>query len=186
MVEVSRNEPVQLVAGDTWKWTRELVDYPASDGWTLHYYFRGPNDAAFDFAATPAGDDHAVTVAATDTQTYTAGGYDWQAFASKGGERYKVDQGRLTVEANFAAPGAGFDPRPHPRRVLAAIEAVIEGRATKDQENYSIAGRSLSRTPIADLLRLRDQYRAEVARLDDAADLAAGLPSKRSVFVRFS
>ena len=45
-----------------------------------------------------------------------------------------------------------------------ASEAVIEGQVTKDQENYSIAGRSLSCTPIAYLLSLPDYYRTEFIR----------------------
>ena len=53
----------------------------------------------------------------------------------------------------------------HVRRVIDAIEAVIERRATKDQKSYSIDGRSLERTPIDELLLLRDRYRAEWQRL---------------------
>ncbi len=51
----------------------------------------------------------------------------------------------------------------HARRMLNAIEAALEGRASKDTESYTIEGRSLSRTPIPDLLRLRAIYRREVA-----------------------
>ena len=54
-----------------------------------------------------------------------------------------------------------IDVQSHARKVLSAIEAVIEGRASQDQMSYSIAGRSLSRMPIDDLLTLRDRYRAE-------------------------
>jgi len=73
----------------------------------------------------------------------------------------------------------------HARRVLTAIEAVIEGRASKDQEEYTIGTRSLKRTPIKDLLVLRDAYKAEVAHEDAQYRLAQGLPNPRKVRVRF-
>ena len=38
-VDIPENEPDTLRAGDTWKWTRTLADYPAS-AWTLKYRFK--------------------------------------------------------------------------------------------------------------------------------------------------
>jgi hypothetical protein len=61
-----------------------------------------------------------------------------------------------------ASQGAGQDPRSHARKTLDAIEAVVEGRATKDQQAYTIGGRSLQRMPIKDLMYFRGVYRAEV------------------------
>ena len=186
MPEIPSNEPARLVAGDTWQWTRSLEDYKASDGWTLSYAMIASPGVSFTITAAAAGDDHAVTVAAATTAGYAAGKYLWQAYVTKAAERFKVDEGLLEVEADFATAGASYDPREHARVVLAAIEAVIEDRATKDQESYSINGRSLSRTPLADLLKLRATYRDEVRRLDQAEALAAGLDGGRNVYVRFS
>ena len=45
--------------------------------------------------------------------------------------------------------------------MLDGIEAVLENRASQDQMSYSIAGRSLSRMSIDDLLTFRARYRAE-------------------------
>ena len=63
---------------------------------------------------------------------------------------------------DLATKSTGYDARTHARIVLDAIEAVIENRASKDQERYMIAGRELWRTPIPMLLKLRQTYRAEV------------------------
>ena len=38
--------------------------------------------------------------------------------------------------------------------------AVIEKRATKDQESYSLNGRSLTRTSVEELQRLKNNYQA--------------------------
>ena len=42
--------------------------------------------------------------------------------------------------------------------------AIIEGRASQDQMSYSIAGRSLSRMSIDDLLQFEGVYRARWLR----------------------
>jgi hypothetical protein len=122
-------------------------------------------------------------VAAATTAGYAAGTYDWRARVSKAGEVYTVGEGRLTVRNAFSA--ATFDARTHARKTLDAIEAVIEGRASSSTAEYTIAGRSLKHIPVADLLALRDKYRAEVLHEDAAAAVAAGLPDRRRVFVRF-
>ena len=62
---------------------------------------------------------------------------------------------------------------------------MIENRATMDQQEYAIGGRSLKRTPMADLLRLRSVYRTEVKNEIAAERLAAGLPAGGKVQVRF-
>jgi hypothetical protein len=49
-------------------------------------------------------------------------------------------------------------------RTLAAIEAVIGGRATSDIEAYQIAGRAVTKIPMKELLRLRGIYKAVVWR----------------------
>jgi hypothetical protein len=69
----------------------------------------------------------------------------------------------MRVKPNLLAPGA--DGRSFVKQALDAIEAVLAKRATKDQERYVIevngSRRELWRTPIGDLLKLRDRYRAE-------------------------
>lgn len=69
----------------------------------------------------------------------------------------------------------------HAKKTLAALEAVIEGRASKDQESYTIAGRQLSRTPIPDLLLLLSTYERKVAREDRVGD---GKTKRRGNLIR--
>ena len=182
MADIPTLEPTTANAGDTWRWTRTLADYPASAGWALSYtLINGTTKITIN--ASASGDAHAVTVSAATTAGYTAGTYDWRARVTKAGEVYTVGEGRLTVRNAYA--GSTFDARSHARKTLEAIEAVIEGRASSSTLEYSIAGRSLKHIPAADLLALRDRYRAEVKREDAAAAVAAGLPDQRRVYVRF-
>jgi hypothetical protein len=163
-----------LIAGDSLDFTREVPDYPATDGWTLTYRL-APRMAgtAITFGATASGSLYRVQVLAATTAAWTAGEYSWAAYVTKAADRYTVDSGSITIQPD---PGvvAASDTRSHARRVLAAIEAVIEGRATRDQEEYTIGNRSLKRTPIRDLLTLRDRYKSEVNAEDAGRRLLAG------------
>jgi hypothetical protein len=85
--------------------------------------------------------------------------------ATNGSEVQELEEGQLEIIADLAGAAEGHDPRKHAEKVLAAIESVIESRASKDQMAYTINGRSLSRTPLADLLQLRATYRKEVREL---------------------
>jgi hypothetical protein len=88
--------------------------------------------------------------------------YQWNLYVTKtsSSERLRLESGEWEVVQNISTDTSA-DPQSHARKVLTAIEAVIEGRASVDQSSYSIAGRSLSRMSIDELLLFRDRYRAE-------------------------
>jgi len=178
-------EPEAIVAGDTLAWSRSLADYPAGT-WTLTYRARLLGGTAeITIVAGASGTAHLVGVAAATSAGYTPGTYEWAAAVSSGSERHEIGRGLWVVKADPAALPAGFDGRSHARQVLEAIEAVIAGRATKDQAAYTINGRQLTRTPIPDLLLLRDRYKAEVAREEQADRLNRGLAPRNRLQVRF-
>ena len=159
-VNYPTSEPDELIAGDRWAWKRsDLTDYPVAD-YALTYSARLEDSGATEIGitASESGSDYVVEVAAATTAAYTVGVYHWQAYITRtsDSERVTVDSGTFEVIAD--RDNATTDPRSHIKIVLDAIQAVIEGRATKDQESYSIQGRSLSRTSIEDLLMLRDRY----------------------------
>lgn len=162
-------EPVELRAGDTWLWERQdLVDYPAGT-WNLKYALK--NAAShIEISAAASGVYHRVTVAMATTLGYTAGIYSMVAYVESASERYEVERRSIEVLAAFAN-AAALDNRSHSRTVLDAIEAVIESRATLDQQEYTIGSRSLKRTPLADLIMLREKYRGLVYT-EEQGDLA--------------
>lgn len=160
-----QTEPKELIVADRWAWKRTDLgaDYaPAS--YTLSYSCRleGAAQQTFSITASASGSDYLVEVSSTTTKNYTVGRYHWQAYITRNSdsERVMIDYGTWELKPNRVTSYA--DPRSHARKVLDAIEAVIEGRATKDQESYTIGDRSLSRTPIPELLQLRKEYQAEV------------------------
>lgn len=183
--DIPTSEPSELRAGDTWTWTKTVADYPATS-WTLKYRFKNAA-GGFEITASTSGTDYSVTVAASTTAGYAAGAYSWMAWVEGGSsEKYTVDTGTVTINPDYrtGTATAAFDDRTHAQTVLDAIEAVIEGRAAKDQEEYTIAGRSLKRTPIASLLKLRQHYLAEVAAQKAREAIANGTGTGRRIQFR--
>lgn len=163
---VSASVPATLVAGDGWSW----ADAEASAAcpppfWGLRYVFRPVEGGGrFEVVATVADGAFLLSADPTFTAIRVPGWYLWTAVAAAadGGDRRTLKSGRVQIMPDPLATMAN-DGRGAAERILAAIEATLEGRVTKDAESYSIEGRSISRTPIADLLRLRNVYAAEVA-----------------------
>ncbi len=175
-----QNFPTSITAGLSL--TCEVItdDYPAP-GWVLRAVLRGP--ASIDLTAAARGTGHVFSATAAITGTWEPGLYAVSVRAISGEDIHELEAGQVTIVADLVAIGAAHDPRGHAQRTLAAIEAVIEGRASRDQQSYTINGRTLVRTAIADLLMLRDRYRKEVAALT-----SGGRPGKlvrRQVKVRF-
>lgn len=193
-------EPLELIIGDTITWIRrdvtaisendngdpETIEIKASAGWALKWTAVGKlGIATITAAADPDdADDFKFTAAAGTTAAYVAGEYLWQLTATKTTTRYTIAEGRVTFLDNIAGRSAAYDNRSHAKKVLDAIEAVIEGRATMDQQSYQIGGRSLSRTPLGDLMKLRSLYKAEYEGEKTLDDIKNGLGG-RKILARF-
>lgn len=177
-------EPRSLVIGDTWKWKRSLAAFPA-DEFTLSYAFTDAGTNQFTVTASADGTDHLVSVAKTTTVNYTKGDYQWQAYVTEiaTGERFSIAAGFTTLDPNYAT--AAVDDRSHARTTLDAINALIEGKATADQASMSIAGRSLSRYSVDEILKWKSHYEALVGREEQAADISLGRGSRGKVRIRF-
>jgi len=175
-------EPNIVTAGDLITWQRTLTDYPANV-WTLNYVFINKN-YKYSATGTASGTDHAVSISSSTTANWAPGEYRWQSYVTSGSDRITIGEGNLTVKPNFAT-ATTLDTRSIVKRTLDAIEAVIEGRASQDQQEYTIGNRSLTRTPIADLIVLRDKYKMEYLKELQAEKLKNGLSSNNKIIVRF-
>lgn len=162
MVDALTQFPKLIQGGISFRAT-VVSDMYQAPSWSVTAHLRGP--ASIDITATGTLADHEFTVPAAVTAGYAPGQYAVSVRATDGTDVFEIEAGTLDIVADIAAQAAGHDPRGHAERVLSAIEAVIEGRATKDQNSYKINNRELVRTTIAELLELRKTYRHEVARL---------------------
>jgi hypothetical protein len=153
--------PQSTTAGTTLALSLALTAYPAPD-WSASLILRGAQ--SIDLASQFDGKLHTFTATADVTAAWKPGDYWYSLRVTDGDNVHEVETGTLTVDPDLAAMGE-FDGRTHAERTLQAIEAVIEGRASRDQDSYRINNRELRRTPISQLLKLRDVYRQEVRRL---------------------
>lgn len=177
-------EPTELVAGDTAKWRVYEQDYLPGT-WTISYSFVSSLGRIQITGSNNGDNTHLITATAATTADWSPGSYYYQVYATSGSERYCLREGYIEIKANFATHSAGLDARSHTKKVLDALEAMIEGKASKDQAGYSIAGRSLQRMSPSELIDWLEHYKAkwqrEQAKLDGSRDLASG----RKVKARF-
>lgn len=176
-------EPDVITEGDTIKWKRYLADYLPADGWVLSYALVNAS-GQIAFSATADGQYHLVNVPVATSSVWPAGEYSWQAYVTKDGERHTVGAGHIEVRRNFAAEALGRDARSHARKVLDALKATMEGKASVDQLAVSIRGRSISRLNPSELIKWIDFYEKQVAREDAEDRVRRGLSSPRKISYR--
>ena len=123
---------------------------------------RGP--IAINLPATIDGDEFVFSADASTTATWSAGDYWYSVRVTSGSAVQELESGQVTVLPDMATASSGYDGRTQAEIALAAIEAVLANRATKDQDRYRINNRELYRTSISDLVKLRDFYRDLVNR----------------------
>lgn len=184
MTDIPSIEPEKFTAGDTVEWTKTIGDYPAGDGWTLSYVLATDgNQITFD--ASAAGDDYAVTLAASTTSNYAAGTYRWQSYVISGSTRKTIEYGTIEILPNLYTQSTGYDTRTTAKQILDAIDAALLKRATKDQNSMVIAGERVDNIPVHRLLQLRNFYAAQVKADDTAEGIAKGLGHDGNILVRF-
>jgi hypothetical protein len=135
--------PDQITAGDSVAWKRSFGDYSAADGWTLSYAFT-KTGSLIAIEGSADGADHLIEVAASASVDWAAGEYAFQAYVTKGDERYQVDDGIVEIRPNLAAATGGLAALPPCFEIRDAIEAVLQERATEAQTSLAIGGRQIS------------------------------------------
>lgn len=149
--------PAVLQRGDFWAWKKPNLstDYPLAS-YSLKYKFYlidGSTASNFTIDATESNNEYIISTSSTTSQT--AGDYRWDAIIKRTSDNVEliIEDGYSTILDNAV--------RSHAKIVFDSICAVIENRASMDQSSMSIAGRSLSRMSIDELLTFKDRYKAE-------------------------
>ena len=183
-------EPYEVYAGDTFRWDKDVKDYTPADGWALTYSFRSVTGTGFNItgAANSGNRGWELTVAASTTASYTPGEYNWQAYVTKGSERYVVDNGVTVIHRNLnaLAVGAVTDLRSHAKLMISKIQSVLEGRVDADIENYSIGGRSINKIPVNELVNILHTYEEKLDKEERKRRLANKHGSGRLIKARFN
>jgi hypothetical protein len=170
-------EPSQFTAGDTVVWDRSFADYPATDGWTLKYAFRGVGK--IDVDAQPNGTGYSVLIDST-TSNVAPGLYEWKAFVERGDspiERHTLAQGRVNIGAELSGI-SNTSRQAHAERALVLCETMLEQLLASPIETYTIEQQTTVRRKISEMYSLRAKYKAELNSLKNR-----GRPRSYAVYV---
>lgn len=163
--------PLSIIAGDTLNLELVTSTHQTDDGYTLIVQLYGASGNPTAYTYTQNGSPtYFTTNSATKVQfklppaitlTFGVGGFTYSIIATDGTDDYTIETGTFDVVAR-AADLTASDTRSHSVKMLDALNATLENKATKDQSSYSIAGRSLSHIPVLEILQLRDYYAEKV------------------------
>lgn len=178
--------PSAFYAGDSLSLLISLADYSAADGWTLAYAFRKKGGSDINLTSTASGGNHLLAVTAAASAEWIDGLYSGVGRVTHtDGRVVTVWSGLLNIKPNLAEEPANFDGRSSARKCLEAITAVLEGKATRDVMQTTIAGQSIGRMTFGELLAAQAHFQDLVDREQAEIDAANGLGSKRNILVRF-
>ena len=118
----------------------------------------------FSATVTESGTEYTFTLDDSATASYTAGDYIWflKVIQDSDSEKLVIDSGKLTVKDNYFATTG--DTRSHAKVMVDKLESLLEGKADADVSSYAIAGRSLNKLTVEEMLKWRDYYKAEYQR----------------------
>ncbi len=116
-------------------------------------------------SGTVSGDDIVFALTASQTASFASGIYRYQVIADLAAARVLIAEGTVNVIKAMATTGVQ-DFRTTAESIVDAIDAMMAGKATADQQSYVIqtqlGSRSLSRMSMEDLLKARQYYRSLV------------------------
>ena len=178
---IATRVPAFAYLGQTLEFRKTWPDFPVAT-WSAVMHLRS-TEGYLDIAAIVVDGDFKFTVAALAPNTggNFSGAVDYIIVVTDGTDKIPAEQGQIDIKADPTAANA-LDMRSHVKKVLDAIEAVIEDRATKTDLNYTVSTnggtRSLSRITHDELLQVRRQYarlyRAELAKQKRRSGRKAG------------
>lgn len=182
--------PSSFNAGDTVEFAvhafdKQGTELTAGDGYTLYVIFSNASHLySASTTAYNAGDGFVFTIPSSGTSGYTAGNYNASIFVGNGTVRYQVSSKYVDVLPNLFA-GTAVDSRSTVRKTLDALNAAILGAATDNQLSMSIAGRSIQRMSLEELLKTRQTFENLMASEERAKLMIDGKPLRNTISVRF-
>ena len=173
--------PQTVFIGESLWCILSFAEYPATL-YTAKLYLDGTGSWTITATAVNTTDfQFLINPDAQTTAGWTAGPAAWRIIvtAITGGVATLVDSGLITLL------GVDHD-LVYARTVMAAIDAMISGRASKEQSRFSIGGMTIDLLAADDLLKLHTHWQNEVARLERRSmnQLGFGGPI-RSISPRF-
>lgn len=184
--------PSIITAGDSLTWdddpsTDNLGNAITSTDWTLKYAFQQTGQSNLIVASTAQGTGWRTVLTKAQTAVYSQS-YKlfWQAYAEKASDRVTLGAGSITIKPVVQGAGSSTELRSQAQQDLEAVQSamrtMISGGAVQE---YTIAGRSLKKISMADLIMLESKLKYQLAQERKAESIANGLGNPSNVFVRF-
>jgi len=183
-VETLSNEPTVITAGDTVIFEKDITAYEPLDSVSLKII--GESNISEEIEAVVADGVATFTIDSADTAEFESGTYKLIEWYVSGTERQTIYTGSLEVLANYADATAPIDTRSHAVKMLAAIKALLEGVATKEQKAITINNRSIEYLSPKELMEWKQFYEEEVRNEQAKQNVAAGKSSGRTIKAQFT
>ena len=166
----------------------DLDDYPADEVWVLYFELRAEaaTGAAITFNSTADGKHHYFSIAKDTTVVWMPGWYKGQAYVDNGTQRFYVWEGRIEIKTDHSTQAGTFDTRTSAQKCVDAINAVLEGKATRDVLNFTVAGQTVARMTFKELIAAKDYFQSVVDEENAALGILDGKTGCNLIKARFA
>lgn len=172
--------PEQIFAGATLEFSESISEYPASASCYVSYILINSANRIV-ITSTPDGTDHKFLVPSSSTASFVAGTYSYQKVVYSGTDVIVLRQGQATVTPLFAGVST-HDNRTFAERMVEAIEAVLENRATMTQSSITYKNRTLQNTPYTELIQALSIFKMQVQQEQNLLKLKNGEQIPKIIF----
>jgi hypothetical protein len=166
--------PQRCVAGDTLDVTVETSLTPgtlvgailtgAPNGTPTRYRIGCDPTSFAPIVQVQADGSFELTALPSDTSPWLPGNYRWIILSlDSSGNRTTIAEGEIWIAPDPNGTTVA-DQRSRSERILANLDALIEGRSLDDVGMYKIGGRELTKMTIRDLVYFRGMYAGKVKR----------------------
>ena len=154
--------PNSAMQNDALVWDLRLHEFPATDGWTMTYFFAQGGETPISVVAAQNPNELGA-YQITWTCPLPPGTYRWFLKATQSGAGRVIESGVLKINPDPSLP---VDRRTHAEICLSAVKALIEGRlldpggSIVEYEIYE--GLKVKQLHPEELEKLRDRYMTEI------------------------
>ncbi len=177
--------PSEITAGDFTGWRLSLLDYPASDGWTI-FYALVKDGKLIGLLGVPDGDDHVFFISSAESATYPPGLYRFQQYAKQGENRTTIENGQVVVLPDFFAQTEGYDSRTPAEKPLDTLKATYDKLAAKSLASKSGGIASVTDKALSELRVEIEKQEGVVLREHRAKLRKEGKRTGTKIKVRFN
>lgn len=175
----------KLYAGDKWNWIEQLPEYP-STSYTLKLYLKYQDNDTITITASSSGSDHVCSYAASSSAALTAGNYKYHFTVTEKADTDNVitiEQGSVYIFPNLATI---TDERTNLEKIKDSIDAVLESRASKEQEDIELpGGKKIKYLSLTELIKAKNQIESQIRSERRKERIKQGLGSGTEIKVEF-